>query len=159
MNWVASLSFFFFLIICSTKDEMPGNTICMPTSRTLRSQGIHFEWGSLRSLEREQHDLRTLELADRSFDMNVVVQLLSHILFFVTPWTAASQISLSFIIPRSFLQLMSIESVMPSNHLILCRPFLLPPSIFSSIWVSSNGSAVCIRWPKYWSFSLTLGCV
>ena len=112
----------------------------------------------LRSLERKQHGLGTLELVDRSFDTNAF-QLLSHIWLFVTPWTAASQTSLSFIISWSFLQFMSIESVMPSNDLILCCPLLLLPSIFSSIWVFSNESALCIRWPKYWSFSLTLGCV
>ena len=109
----------------------------------------------LRWLERKQHVLGTLELADRSFDTNVVVQSLSHIWLFVTLWTAASQIFLSFIISWSFLQFMSIELVMPSNDLILCHPLLLLPSIFSSIWVFSNESALHIRWPKYWSFSLT----
>ena len=70
-----------------------------------------------------------------------------------TPWTAARQASLSFTISRSLLKLMSIESVMPSNHLILCCPLLFLPSIFPSIWVFSNESALCIMWPKYWSFS------
>ena len=65
------------------------------------------------------------------------------------------QASLSITNSRSFLKLMSIESVMPSNHLILCRPLLLPPSIFPSIWVFSNESALRIRWPKYWSFSIS----
>ena len=72
---------------------------------------------------------------------------------FVTPWTAARQASLSITNFRSLLKLMSIESVMPSNHLILCCPFLLPPSIFPSIRVFSNESVLPIRWPKYWSFS------
>ena len=72
----------------------------------------------------------------------VAVQSLSHVQLFVTPWTAAHQASLSFTISRSFLKLMSIESVMPSNHLILCHPLLLPPSIFSSIRVFSNDSAL-----------------
>ena len=69
--------------------------------------------------------------------------------------TAAHQAPLSFIISWSLLKLMSIESMMPSNHLILCRPLLLLPSIFPSIQVFSNESALCIRWPKYWSFSVS----
>ena len=72
----------------------------------------------------------------------------------VTPWTAARQASLSFTIPQSLLKLMNIELVMPSNHLILWRPLHLLPSVFPSIRVFSNESALCIRWPKYWSFSL-----
>ena len=74
----------------------------------------------------------------------------------LTPWTAAHQDSLSITNSQSLLKLMSIESVMPSNHLILCRP-LLPPSIFPNIRVFSNESAVRIRWPKYWSFSFSVG--
>ena len=74
----------------------------------------------------------------------------------MTAWTAAYQASLSFTISQSFLKLMSIESVMLSNHLILCRPIFLPPSIFPSIRVFSNESALCIRWPKYWSFSFSI---
>ena len=70
-----------------------------------------------------------------------------------TPWTAARQASLSITNSRSWLKLMSIESVMPSNHLILCPPLLLPPSIFLSISIFSNESVLCIRWPKYWCFS------
>ena len=73
-----------------------------------------------------------------------------------TPWTAARQASLSITNSRSLLKLMSIESVMPSNHLILCCPLLLPPSIFPSIRVFSNESALHIRWPKYWSFSFNM---
>ena len=79
-------------------------------------------------------------------------QLLSHVCLFATPWTAARQASLSFTISQSLLKLMSIESVMPSNHLILCYPLLLLPSIVPSIRVFSN-EALHIRWPKYWSFS------
>ena len=86
----------------------------------------------------------------------VAVQLLSCVWLFVTPWTAALQASLSFTIFRSLLKLMSIESVMPSNHLILCHPLLLLPSIFPSIRVFSNESALLIRWPKYWSFSFSI---
>ena len=81
------------------------------------------------------------------------VQSLSHLWLFATPWTAACQASLSITNSRSLLKLMSIELVMPANHLILCRPLLLPPSIFPSIRVFSNKSVLRIRWPKYWSFS------
>ena len=84
------------------------------------------------------------------------VQSLSHVLLFATPWTAARQVSLSFAISQSLLELVFIESEMPSNHLILCRPLLLLPSIFPSIRVFSNESALCIRWPKDWSFSFNL---
>ena len=83
-------------------------------------------------------------------------QSLSHVRLFVTPWTAAHQASLSITISRSLLKLMYIESVMPSNHLILCDPLLLLPSIFPSIRVFSNESALRIRWPKYWSFSFSI---
>ena len=82
------------------------------------------------------------------------VQLLSHVQHFTTPWTAARQGSLSITNSRSLLKLMSTESVMPPNHLILCHPLLLLPSILPSIRVFSNESALHIRWPKYWSFSL-----
>ena len=73
-----------------------------------------------------------------------------------TPWTAACQASLSITNSRSLLKLMSIESAMPFNHLILCHPLLLPPSIFHSIRVFSNESVLCIRWPKYWSFCFSI---
>ena len=84
------------------------------------------------------------------------VQLFSHVRLFVTPWIAACQASLSITISRSSLRPTSIESVMPSNHLILCRPLLLLPLIFPSIRVFSNESALRIRWPKYWSFSFNI---
>ena len=84
------------------------------------------------------------------------VQLLSHVRLFATPWTAARQASLSITNSRSLLKLKSIESVMPSNHLILCHPLLLLPSIFPSIRVFSNETVLHIRWPKYWSFSFSI---
>ena len=84
------------------------------------------------------------------------VQSLSRVRLFATPWTATHQALLSFNISRSLLKLMSIESVMSSNHLILCRPLLLLPSIFPSIRIFSKESALCIRWPKYWSFSFNI---
>ena len=86
----------------------------------------------------------------------IVFQSLSHVQLFVTPWTAARQTSLSFTTSQSLLKLMSIESVMPSNHLILCRPLLLLSSIFPSIRVFSNESVLHIRWRKYWSFSFSI---
>ena len=82
-----------------------------------------------------------------------VVQSLSRVWLFVTPWTAACQASLSITNSQSLFKLMSIESVMPSNHILLCRPLLISPLIFPSIRVFSNESALGIRWPKYWSFS------
>ena len=84
------------------------------------------------------------------------VQSLSRVRLFPTPWTAVRQASLSIINSQSPAKTMSIVLVMPSNHLILCRPFLLLPSIFPSIRVFSNESALCIRWPKYWNFSFNI---
>ena len=84
------------------------------------------------------------------------VQSLSCDRFFVTPWTAAHQASLSITNTQSLLKLMPIKSVMPSNHLILCCPLLLLPSIFPSIRVFSNDSVLHIRWPKYWRFSFNI---
>ena len=92
----------------------------------------------------------------KDINIIVVVQLLSCVLLFATPWTAARQISLSFTISLSLLKLMSIELVMSSNHLILYHPLLLLPSIFSSIRVFSSESALHIRWPEYWSFRFTI---
>ena len=84
------------------------------------------------------------------------VQSLSCVRFFVTPGTTAHEASLSITNSKSLLKLMSVELVMPSNHLILCPPLLLLPSISPSIRVFSNESALCIRWPKYWSFSFSI---
>ena len=84
------------------------------------------------------------------------VQLLSRVRLFATPWTAACQASLSITNSRTSLKLMSIESVMPSSHLILCRPLFLMPSIPPSIRVFSNESTLRMRWPKYWSFSFSI---
>ena len=86
----------------------------------------------------------------------VAVHLLSCVRLFETPWTAVCQASLSFPISWTLLKLMSMELVMPSNHLVLCRPRLFLPSIFPSIRVFSNESALCIRWPKYWSLSFSV---
>ena len=82
--------------------------------------------------------------------------MLSHVQLFVTPWTVTRQASLSVTYSWSLLKLVSIKSVMPSNHLILCHPLFLPPSISPSIRVFSNESVLRIRWPKYWSFSFSI---
>ena len=86
----------------------------------------------------------------------ISVQSPSHGWFFTTLWTAENQASLSITNSQSLLKLISIQSVTPSNHLILCRPFLLLPSIFASIRVFSNESALLIRWPKYWRFNFSI---
>ena len=83
------------------------------------------------------------------------VQLLSHVRLFATPWSAVSQASLSFTISQNWLKLMSIESVMPSNHLVFCHLFILLPSLIPNIRVFSSESALLIKWPKYWSFSIS----
>ena len=108
------------------------------------------------------HQLFVLFLLALSFAFHsgvvvvVVIQLLSCVLLFTTPWTTARQASLSFNVSWSLLKLMSIESVMLCYHLILCHPLLLLPSIFPSIKVFSNESALFMRWPKYWSFSFSI---
>ena len=89
------------------------------------------------------------------FKLLLLLSQLSHVCRFVTPWTAACQASLSLTISQSLGKLMSIESVMPSNHFILCHPLFLLPSIFPSIRIFSNELALCIRWPKCWSFSFS----
>ena len=102
-----------------------------------RSQEGYSPWGC-----RVRHDWAA------EYTLFSSVQLLSRVQFFATPWTTARQTSLSITNSRSLPRLMLIKSVMPSNHLILCRPLLLLPSIFSSIRVFSNESPLCIRWPK-----------
>ena len=103
----------------------------------------------------ERRSLLPLPQSDTSVQFSSV-QLLSCVQLFVTPWTTARQASLSITNSRSPPKPLSIESVMPSNHLILCHPLLLPPSIFPSIRVFSNESALRMRWPKYWSFSFNI---
>ena len=96
------------------------------------------------------------ELLSTSVQTSVSVQLLTRVRLFATPWTAARQASLSITNSQSLLKLVSIELVMPSNHLILCHPLRLLPSIFPSITVFSSESVFCIRWPKYWSFIFSI---
>ena len=113
----------------------------------LLNEGIREEW---KSWFETQHSKNCNHgIWSHQFSRSVVSDL-------VTPWTAARKASLSITNSRSSHKLISIESVMPSNHLILCRPFLFPPSIFPSIRVFSKESALRIRWPKYWSFSFSI---
>ena len=105
--------------------------------------------------ENQVHIQVKLLLSDRSNTVSVA-QSLSHVRLFVTPWTAACQSSLTFTISQRLLKLMTIESLMQSNHLILRHPLLLLPSIMPSITVFSNELALCIRWPKYWNFSFSI---
>ena len=104
-------------------------------------------------MDRDQHLTSVLAAAPNRFSS---VQLLSHVLLFATPWTAALRDSLSITNSWSLFKQMSIKLVMPSNHLILCHSLLLPPSIFPSIRVFSNESALHIRWPNYCSFSFNI---
>ena len=103
----------------------------------------------------EEKNIKETMAKKKSEQILQSVQSLSHVRLFESPWTAARQASLSINNSQSLLKLMSIESVMPSNLLILCSPLLLP-SVFPSIRVFSNQSALHIRWPKYWSFSFSI---
>ena len=98
-----------------------------------------------------------MESSTRKTVLRKVLLLFSRVRLSAIPWTAACQASLSITNSRSLVKLMLIESVMPSNYLILCCPVLLLPSIFPSIRLFPNESALCIRWPKYWSFSFSIG--
>ena len=113
-------------------------------------------WTELNYLQNTLHEIlqaRILEWVSVQFSS---VQFFSHVRLFATPWTPARRASLSITNSWSLLKLVSIVLVMPSNHLILCHPLLLLPSIFPSIRVFSSESALCVRWPKYWSFSFSI---
>ena len=109
-----------------------------------------------KKIKETQHKCIWIFTSDRSLSKKASVQSLSHVRLFATPWTAAHQALLSTTHSWSLLELMSIASVMPSNHLILCCPLLLPPSVFPSIRVFSNELVLHIRWSKYWSFSFSI---
>ena len=153
--------------ICSSRSLMLSRAVHGSFSVPISSSSEKFvRWvlsllhrGRSWNFERPNEPSKSPLLTGQGWSLNIVVvlaQLLSLIRFFVTPWTAACQVSLSFTISWSLLKLMSSESVMPSNHLILCCPLLLLTSIFPSIRVFSNESVICIRWPKYWSFSFSI---
>ena len=116
------------------------------------TERLHFHFLSLSQCGTRNEDFGEVALYHKHF---VFVQSLSHVRLCVTPWTAAPQASLSFTITQSLLKLISTVSVMPSNHLVLCHPLLLLPSMFPSIRMFSGESALYIRWPKYWSFSIS----
>ena len=129
-----------------------------PTAKTLENQNDSPVIKSpvkakLNTLQRKMSEFSFLSLPPTMFSS---VQQLSRVQLFVTPWAAACQASLSITNSWSLLKLMSIESVIPSNHLILCYPTLLLPLISPSIRVLSNESVLCIRWPKYWNFSFSI---
>ena len=120
------------------------------TSEITISEEKNYKTGLSRFLLRSNCSQTILQFSSVQFSS------LSHVLLFATPWTAVRQASLSITNSRSLLKLMSIESLMPSNHFILCHPLLLLPSIFPSIRVFANGSVLRIRWLKYWSFSFNI---
>ena len=130
-----------------------GGMIKMEGRKTLRSS--NFMKTSQLQLHVEQFLLKSTWRLQKQL-LYVVFLSLSSVQLFVMPWTAAQQVSVSFTISWSLLRLMSIALVMPSCHFILCSLLLLLPSIFPSIRVFSKVLAVCIRWPKYWSFSLSI---
>ena len=136
----------YFYVLCCAKLLQSCLTLCDPRDGSLPGSSVH---GILQA--------RILEwVTNHKVNVVVVVQSLNRVQLFVTPWIAAYQASLFFTISWSLFKLMSIELVMLSNHVILCHPHLLLPSIFPSIKVFSNESAFCIRWPKYWSFSFSI---
>ena len=114
------------------------------------------QWFSIHYNKSPTYKPSSCELSKMQMYIVIAIQLLSRVWLFVTPWTAALQVSLSITNSRNLLKLMSIESGVPSSHLILCRPFLFLPSIFPSIRIFSNESAFHIRCPKYWSFSFSI---
>ena len=141
----------------------PGSTVLgIFQARIPEQVAILFSRGSSWPRDRTQVSCITcigrqilLPLAPPVTSQLAAVQLLNHVWHYVIQWSSARRASLSFSVSRSLLRLMSIESVMPSNHLIFYLPFLLLPSIFPSIRVFPNESALCIKWPKYWSFSIS----
>ena len=161
-------------MVCRRKKDRARNRGTCPTKQNLTSnpnhvkvKGIlgHISWENswclvafkrLLALILSHHFRHTHTEVPQMQGPRVVVQLPSLIQLIATPWTAAHQASLSITSSRSLPKFMSIESVMPSNYLILCRPLFLLPSIFPSIRVFSNESALRIRWPKYWSFSFSI---
>ena len=126
-----------------------------PGSPTLLADALPSEPPG-KSLTRNDKTASYLISQHHSFSQFSSVRSFSHVQLFANPWTAACQASLPITNSWSLLKPMSIKLVMPSNHLILCHPLLLPPSIFPSIRVFSNESVLHIRWPKYWSFSFNI---
>ena len=159
-HWTTREASFPFLFKVVYKKSPPNNPVSplTLTSTPFPPPPTHMPFLGTKLEEGERHSPQSCQ-SSHSHGQGITVssvQSLSHIRLFVTPWMPAFQASLSVTDSQSLLRLISIESVMPSNHLILCRPRLLLPSIFPSIRVFSNESVLCIRWPKYWSFSFSL---
>ena len=157
MTW-SVFSHFHVISFSSSVNKKTGFSIHSPSSPTNWSQNKTLPLPPLAFSSSVQWTSHWF-LSDRCPSIAYVsqsVQLLSHARFFVTPWIAAHQASLSITNSWSLLKHMSIKSVMPSSHLILCRPLLLLPPTPPSIRVFSNESALCMRWPKYWSFSFSI---
>ena len=161
----------YYVVVVKVTPSCP--TLCDPVDYTVHGilQARTLEWVAFpfsRGSSQPRDQTQVSHFADRFFTSCAtreaqtimyqfsLVQSLSRVRVFATPWTAARQTSLSITNPWSLPKLMSIESVMPSNHLILCRPLLLLPSVFPSIRVYSNESALCIRWSKCWSFGFNI---
>ena len=140
--------------------KMPHGSILIPYMEALWERTIKLSFGGFMEASSHSHDWlshRPVETGSTSGPSCCCkLKSLSRVQFFATPWTGARQASLSITNSWSLLKLMSIESVMPSNHFILCHPLLLLPSIFPHIRAFSNGSVLRIRWPKYWSFSFSI---
>ena len=129
----------------------------MPGAEIHEQFRAHSSWRATQNSSNMSHlRTQTLTILDNSNSQFSSVQSFSRVQLFESLWTAACQTSLSTTNSQSLLKLMSIELVMPSNHLIHCHPLLLLPSVFPSIRVFSNESVLCITWPKYWSFSFSI---
>ena len=135
---------------CERKSQLHVTWIFLVNERVFISEHLIAVW-----LNHMQHSFRIKDCWSVLFQFSSL-QSLSRVRLFVTPWIAARQASLSITISQSSLRLTSIKSVMPSSHLILCHPFLLLPPIPPSIRVFSDESTLCVRWPKYWSFSFSI---
>ena len=173
--WLALLNCIHFFFISSWTS--PGNFLLISATLSQNVFAYHHIWrlifriqdlgwtsllGRYKSPSGEE-DWLCIHVCSCNFSYSFIIiylfsslQLLSHVRLFVIPWTAIRQASMSITNFQSLLKLMSIDSVMPSNHLILCHPLLLLPSILPSIRVFSNESSLHIRWPKYWSFSFSI---
>ena len=159
-----SIKFVLLFNVSENRGESVGSGPRLPAFLSSEHQSLHWAHSSaslvlvltLLGLVLRQCLLPKAALIIRWMKHSQAVQLLRHVQLFATPWTAAHQASMSITISWKLLKLMSIESVMPSKHLILCRSLLLLPSNFPSIRAFSSESVLCIRWPKYWSFSFSI---
>ena len=146
LSGIAGSMAFWFIWFTELKGSLPLNTRCLDILG--KNNNIHRYTQTHTNENSKPRKLSSVQFSS--------VQSLSHVQLFATPWIAARQASLSITNSRSSLKLTSIESVMPSSYLILCRPLLLLPPIPSSIRAFSSESALCMRWPKYWSFSFSI---